>query len=372
MNFEITSKSILLRKTFYTDNLWSYNSTNEYLLNKERDIYFCPKCSFTPSNWPGDSTFRDVIVTFCFGSPQSVPPFIRMLRTVKCRAKIVIIADEIAYQKLYKYSFSDFYPLCDVIVYNIGQSQIQLRYELYQMKTLVYREFLSAFYYKIDRIMMCDLADTAFQSDPFKYFMHEDSVYNYIENITIEEEDETFIDIQTYFQDEISEQNYIVTPAAYFGNPVQTLKLLDLVQSYFWDDDFQRKNIVDQSIISYLYYTKKYQDFGINMKALNWTGGIISANLAYFSNYDIGSINCMDLSSAPFLIHHTNYIRDILLSIYKTCPRIKKHKGEIYLGDLDRETMESIDAEVRRAISLDRKMRYNRRKAKIESQKIKK
>lgn len=364
---EITEKCLQLRKSFYEGNTWMINSSNDYFIQSEISSLICPNCGFTPSNWLGDSTTNDIIVTFCFGTPQSIPPFVRMLRTVKCKAKIVIIADNEAYTKIYKYSFASFFPICEVVVYNIGKLSIKLRFELYQMKTLVYREFLQYYYYKIDRIILCDLSDTAFQSDPFKFFMHEDSIYNYIENITIAEELETLSDIDYFFQDEISSNNYIVTPAVYMGHPLQALKLLDLIQSYFVDADGNRLDIVDQSITTYLFYTGKYKNWGINMKALNWTQGVISANLSPLTSYDIGNITSPDFKLPPFIVHHTNYMREILLSIYKTCPRLRRHKGEIYLGDLDRETMELIDAEYRQAFSQNRKIKYYQRKAKLEN-----
>ena len=339
------SNSISLRKSVSYSTDWVLDPYGAYAFFFHKAQKKCPLCFFKPNNWKGDSTINDAIITFCFGQHTSITPFVRMLRTVQCNAKLFILADTIAYNMLKKYIFTSYFQDCDVIAIDCGNfiGNISNRWSLYQMKTFVYRDFLHSYFHIFDRVFMCDLADTVFQSDPFKDFMHESAVFNYVENISIYDEIETYDDIYEKLKSNIPNDSFIITPATYFGKPSEVLKLLDLVCSYFYNNEGINTELVDQSIITTIYYKKIYENYNINMKVIDWNMGILSANLNEFSCFSLGNITCIGCEKQPFLIHHSNYIYEILESTYLNCPRLKHQKPHKYLSNLPEETRKRID-----------------------------
>ena len=341
------SNSLSLRKGVSYSNNWVLDPYGAYAFFMHKQQKKCPLCFFRPSDWKGDSTKNDAIVTFCFGQHTSITPFVRMLRTVQCNAKLFILADSVAYEMLKRYIFTSYFQDCDVVAIDCGKfiGNITNRWPLYQMKTFVYRDFLHSYYHLFDRVFMCDMADSVFQSDPFKDFMHEDAAFNYVENISIYDEMETYDDIYEKLKSNISDDSFIITPAAYFGKPSEVLKLLDLVESYFFNDDGRNTELVDQSVVTTIYYKKIYELYNIHMKAVDWNMGILSANLNEFSSFSLGNISCIGCDKQPFLIHHSNYIYEIIESTYINCPRLRHQKPHKYLSNLPEETRKRIDRE---------------------------
>lgn len=362
-----TKNSVALRKSVNYTTDWVFKPDGATALFIDNFVTKrCPLCYYLPSNWSGDSTWRDAIITFCFKLHTSLTPFVRMIRSVKCKAKIYILADEEAYKSMQEYIFSYYFRDCNVFVINCGEfkGDIAKRWSLYQMKTFVYRDFLHSYYHMFDRVLFCDMSDTVFQSDPFKDFMHEDAVFNYFENISIFEETETYDDLYQKMKSNIPQDSFIVTPACYFGRPVQVLKLIDLIQSYFFTENGTNTELVDQSVCTVIYYNDIYKVHNINMKVVDWNKGVLSANLNEFSSYSIGNITCVGCENPiPFLVHHSNYIPEITEDIYQKCPRLKGQKPYKYLANLPDDTRKKIDNENAEKI---RVQKYIIKLAKIE------
>ena len=331
----------------YTRN-WTSDVKLADELMKENKVKSCLACKYQPDSWEGDSTNRDALITFCFSYYYSFIPFVRMIRTAKCKAKIIILCDDTAYYFLTTDHFykeqrqkCNFYAVC------VGALEGKLRSDLYQTKTFVYRDFLDAYGHLFDRVLMCDLADTFFQSDPFKPFMHNKAAYCYKENFTLYHEDES-LKMYAEINESLHGDTIIITPAVYFGEPMEVLKLLDILQTYYFMKNGTRNEFHDQAMITLIYYKKYYADYDIDMRQIDWNEGIISANVVTLTSTKMGETSCLGCKRVPFLIHHPNYIRPLITDFYRNCPRKKRgSSGKEYLYGLSVDDMEKIDQELK-------------------------
>lgn len=327
---------------------WTYSVDFAEQFIKENKVKSCLSCKYQPDSWEGDSTNRDALVTFCFSYYYSFVPFVRMIRTTKCKAKIIILCDDSAYYFLTNDIFyqeqrkkCNFYAIC------LGGLEGKSRSDLYQTKTFVYRDFLDSYGHLFDRILMCDLADTFFQSDPFKPFMHNKAAYCYKENFTLFDEMES-LKMYSEINESLPEDTKIVTPAVYFGEPMEVLKLLDMLQTYYFMKNGSKNDFHDQAVANLVYYKKYYADFDIDMRQIDWNEGIISANVVILTSTTMGNTSCLGCKRVPFIIHHPNYIQPLLADFYRHCPRKKKGtSNKEYLYCFGLEEMEKIDKELK-------------------------
>ena len=345
LNFHITlDSSFLWRTCFNYINNWQSKKENLDIVVNKIEEQHCLTCKFQPDDWAGDSTERDAIVTFCFSYAFPFIPFIRMIRSCKCKAKVIILCDERSYQFIRNDPFyKTLAAKCGLYLINIGYLEVHSRSLLYQLKTYVYRDFLFQYQHLIDRVFMCDLADAVFQSDPFKQFSHNNAAYCYKENYDLSNEEES-LKFYEMMNESLPPETLIITPAVYFGKPIEVLKFLDFVQ-YFYFDRKTGKNLpyTDQSIVNLVAYKKYYTDYDIDMRYIDWNGGIISANTMDITNKVIGNISCRGCKVKPFYIHHPNYVPEMLVELYKKCPRTKKDSNVEYIYGLSIDTMNKLD-----------------------------
>ncbi|EAY22765.1 hypothetical protein TVAG_476940 [Trichomonas vaginalis G3] len=220
------------------------------------------------------------------------------------------------------------------------------RGNLYQAKTYAYKEFISTYLPYIDRVFACDLSDSLFQSDPFKNFMHQDAVFCYTENITSAQEGETdFFSNYLGGQYWLPNTTLIVTPGVYMGSPIEIIKLMDLIQT-FWSLTPDTHYMTDQPPTTMIFYKKFYADHNINFKTFNWCEGCSSVNVNFITNATFGNISILGCTKHPFYIHHYNYRPDILRSFYFQCPPKKYLSNQDYLMGLSNDDLNDLFDEV--------------------------
>lgn len=317
---------------FTLKNAWlqgNYYPSIEKIQSKElfeymtRPLKFssCPLCNYSIDDWEGDSTNRDVILSFCLTHYDSIISLIRSIRTAKCKARVVIIADCYAYIGLRDDGVLDLAKSCGIFIVNLENYNGNniTRSERYHMKLYLYKSFISQYISLIDRVFTCDLMDSLFQSDPFKSFMHSDSVYCYTENITIKKEEETY-----YVSESLQGQYYlhpetlVVTPVSFMGSPIETIKLIDLIQSFWNIPGFN--DISDQPPTTIIYRNHLFADHDIDFRTFDWCHGATSLNVNEVTNHSIGFVSIEGCKKRPFYLHHTNYDFDLIKSFYLQCP----------------------------------------------------
>ena len=94
-------------------------------------------------------------------------PFVRTLRSTGSRASVFILFDDASYRKLSTDTFQLF-ENCSVHVYNIGTVPHFKHYnDVFAHKHVLIFDFIYKMASHLDRILLVDLYDSVFQSDPF-------------------------------------------------------------------------------------------------------------------------------------------------------------------------------------------------------------
>ena len=148
----------------------------EHLISSKKAIWYdydeqvhyvkgCTLCNFIPPRRNGNSSPRDLIITFAIGKLQNAFAFVSSCRTTGCKARIVFLVDDIAYTKYSKEFYQELYN-CGCEIINVGHFDIQDRQDIFFIRYLYYEKYLRE-RTDIDRILATDLYDVLFQSDPF-------------------------------------------------------------------------------------------------------------------------------------------------------------------------------------------------------------
>jgi hypothetical protein len=136
----------------------------------------CRLCSFQVRDDHGvpDSSARDVILSLAISQLVNVYPLIRTLRTTRCKARFILFVDTLAVER-YSSRFAEL-RTCGVQFINLGPNPTDsLPRDL--LRQVCYHRFLAVNRFAIDRVLVIDLFDTVFQSDPFTSSFLRDRVY---------------------------------------------------------------------------------------------------------------------------------------------------------------------------------------------------
>ena len=149
-------------------------------LNNEESKNFvdtgCTLCNFKPLVRTGDSTEKDLILTFTLNRLTNVHAFVSSCRTAGCRAHIVTLIDS---NTLKKYDDEYFQQLrnCGVELIDIGDHREVDRTNIFFIRYIFFNNYLSKHGKEFKRVVICDLFDAVFQHDPFTPDFKDDTVY---------------------------------------------------------------------------------------------------------------------------------------------------------------------------------------------------
>ena len=143
------------------------SSNNAIWINNQQahNAKGCTLCNFVPPRRNGNSTPRDLILTFALGKLQNALAFVSSCRTTGCQARIVFLVDDVAHTKYSQEFYQELYN-CGCEIINVGHFDIKDRQDIFFIRYLYYEKYLSN-RTDIDRILATDLYDVLFQSDPF-------------------------------------------------------------------------------------------------------------------------------------------------------------------------------------------------------------
>ena len=151
--------------------LIEFNFTNPFLQKFDyfHNYQYCENCLFQPS-LKGNSKNNDVILSLLVGNLYGLTLSIKTLRTVGCRASLIIFTNNITYLSIRHHlkgaRLQHLMGNCGVSFIII--SKIPQNFRCYDfIRIYSYYQFLAIRKHLIDRVLMFDIYDTIFQGDPF-------------------------------------------------------------------------------------------------------------------------------------------------------------------------------------------------------------
>ena len=135
---------------------------------EKHNFSHCPPCHIDDLNESEiNSTRRDGIITVAMSGVYNIFPFVRTLRSTGSRASVFILFDDASYRKLSNDTFQLF-KNCSVHAYNIGTLPPYKNYnDVFARKHVMIFDFIYKMASHLDRVLLADLYDSVFQTDPF-------------------------------------------------------------------------------------------------------------------------------------------------------------------------------------------------------------
>lgn len=273
-----------------------------------------------------NSTPRDLIISLVSGSYTNFMTYIRTLRSTGCKATVVVLIDDKCYHKLSN-SEKKVLDSCGVNLIKYGDINLLFKKYIYETRLILMYGIILTYRKQFDRVMIIDIFDTIFQSDPFipgfnnqSMFFTTEGYYNNFDptNNTkwIKVADPDYYKDVHFYDDKI-----VINGGLFFGSIDGMLLFFKLFLSLDVFNDFTVET-VDQGYMNYLYHRGIFMKNGLNL-TLTFPGDyIISARGHKFSSNKSpdGLIMMLHSSNPPAVIHQFNRDTSVLNSIKKTCP----------------------------------------------------
>jgi hypothetical protein len=138
-----------------------------------RESTHCPLCLHSFRDPSANSGPDDLVLGFSTGTPRNLVSFIRTLRTTGSNCSAIAFVDEKALTLCTNASFVVFMN-CGLSLINLGTVPLKYQTRIAVARQVVYYGFLHRFHRFYKRILLLDMMDTVFQSDPFTIYFTED------------------------------------------------------------------------------------------------------------------------------------------------------------------------------------------------------
>jgi hypothetical protein len=303
-----------------------YNYQTNWLRNVSLDDFQffdskkCLLCRYPIRNENPNSTPIDLYIMTMFRDVTGFLPLIRAFRSTGCKASIVLLLDQSAFEKL---TFNHFHQLdgCGVKIYNIGP----IEYKNIQTTSygIIFDYILKNQNY-INRILMTDIFDFVFQGDTFTEKIKSDTFYLETERQLVSENRK--MKKLPFVHQNYDSNHHVISAGRFLGGKFPIMQMMDLYFSLFtkdywgttqWDDD--------QAIINYLVYSnlmKKYNISFVIDGPTRFNDWINLKKLDPFPNHQIGFVPDLDdLNHFASSIHQYDQIPVLVKTVYLSCPQ---------------------------------------------------
>ena len=308
-----------------TTKNWLHSNFNFKQFDSSKNVF--PNCpSGTVHNPHSNSTPRDLIISLISGAYVNFMTYIRTLRSTGCKATVVVLIDDICFQRL---SASEKRVLdeCSVNLIKYGRITPLFKKYIYETRLILMYGIILKYRKQFDRVMITDIFDTIFQSDPFipgfnnytmcftteGYFNNNDPTTN---TKWIKVADPNYYKDVHFYDDKI-----VINGGLFFGSMDGMLLFFKLFLSLDVFDNFTVKT-VDQGYMNYLYHRGIFMKNGLNL-TLTFPGDYIVSARGHKFNYkpNVDGLQLLLLSSnPPAVIHQFNRGPSVLKSVKRTCP----------------------------------------------------
>lgn len=249
--------------------LFNVSNVNIPDLEHFKCIGKCPLCNFKQFNKLNNSNPRDFIFCFAFGTTKNILPFIRSLRTTGSKASVAIFLDDKAYNSINQATFLTAKD-CGMQFYNLGNLGILKKPEIMSLPYFLSYYIIHQNFRNIDRLIIMDLFDSAFQADPFttylnQSFLHLSPEFKKLKSSRINRKWIVLAGMLSHFPS--AWKNNEVICAGYLGGTVSNMfrficefvKCKGIVEGW-------KKNNIDQGTFNYLYLSGDLKNAGIPAK----------------------------------------------------------------------------------------------------------
>lgn len=305
------------------DTIFPIEFDLEKLAVTQNNFVNCPQCNIPNIDKSHiTSTPRDLVVAVIMNIVDNIFPFVRSLRTTGCNATIVILADDVAYSKLSEDTFFLF-RLCNIHVFNIGElMKTKKRISIFAVKHMIAYDFIYKSAGLFDRVLLTDLCDVVFQSDPFWEEIE-------AQKLTVIKEARQFKnDVHNskrvnkiWTIPEIIADQHPINGGIMYGSPEVLMKYEDLYFSQFDIHDIDNTHkTCDQGYINYLYYSGAMTRENISTNLWEQEHGFESlASVSEYPTEKIGNIYFTNVRGV--IIHMFDRTTRLVNNVLEACPQ---------------------------------------------------
>lgn len=282
------------------------------------DTKNCYFCKFQKRNFGANSSPLDVIMACSIGEPRNIDLFVQSLRTTSCKAKCIFILDEEGFNSLDEQMYNQVIA-CGGQIINVGYVKEMSIPEKQNYLYIFCYEFLLANCGAINRFIIADMYDNAFQGDPFNRQMEENLLKIVDERVTFDSEPGyTNMEWLQQFDSRISPKYYKYYYCTGFigGKAHLMLRFLHVFIEHM---KFGRV-YTDQGLFNYLYFSGILRQHGIELspqrkdELIRHTAGIFLG-----SHARIGKVRTYDRSKYAAVVHHYYLSDSFFTSLLKAC-----------------------------------------------------
>lgn len=279
----------------------------------------CTKCNTLVKGNSSNSTPRDLILGLGTGRKHSnLLSFVRTLRTVESQATFIMITDDEMLQHGLNANEKQEMINCGTIFLNIKQLRTYRGVGLVMSRNVIFLSLLQNIWSSFDRVIITDLYDTYFQSDPFTTSFSKTQAIATRENVEIlvsPPNREWIMQTDPNYTYSKYQGKYVINGGLWYGG---TQDMLDFLYSYInlhiWFN--YSKHMNDQSILNMMYVdgllpsSFSVDHKGYMVSATNWQ---FHSKPNEFGMFKTGNVY-------PVTLHQYNRIVPIRKYLPQLCP----------------------------------------------------
>ena len=306
----------------FPTNMEMHIKTNFLVKHKNRtNLKGCMPCNFKVRNDKPNSTPRDVVIGCGISRAMNMIVFLKTLRTTGCKADCVFLLDSVAYRSVKRETMKIIHN-CGGIIINCGDVPYTNRFDGHNYCYVFALEFITINRASYDRIIICDLFDTAFQGDPFneKFSRNKLNIVN--EGATFDkrtgEKNRQWLEAFNYYLPS-SQENIKYLCSGFIG--ASTNVMIKSLLLYLMQHKFGLGRH-DQAAFNYLYLSGEFHRNGIEVVGERENEPIRHTAFKPIKNKEIGFVETINNETAyASVIHHYYSCPEFINSLVLACPR---------------------------------------------------
>ena len=278
------------------------------------------QCSLCPKlqTYYGNSSPEDLVLIGAFGDVSKSFPFIRSLRSVGCKARIVLVNNETTDQYTLKQLES-----CGVEYFKMKSPKNSSSFYPHSLRYIGYSQYIKSANMKYKRVLHADAFDVFFQSDPFTKNIEQNRLYFIMEDILIGNSTWNSGWLKRAYNESISKQleNFTVScSGTIIGGYSQFQIYLNTLLGHapFWANG---RHSLDQAYHNYLLHTGKFADNGVNVSTFGCNSPFLTMHYCSRDKNSIrgGEVVCPDQYTVPSVVHQYNLFPQVGKLLLKKC-----------------------------------------------------
>lgn len=290
--------------------IWLKNDINMQNLILKSNSNKCNLCKYPENDETTNSTKNDLIMGLLYGStPHNVLTLVRSIRTVGCKASIVLLTCEQTY-RAFNQNYLKELEKCGVIILHIpsiNQRTRQIHGNL--LRHLFFAEFLEKYGSIFDRVVILDVFDSYFQKDPFTDDFNQEKVIFSYENTTFRQNDVNNGWVKLLDANYSTEKyltNYPLCSGLFYGTAKNLIKFYSIyvnLTHWMWVGTKAQ----DQGTLNAMFYNNKFGDLveiDFNRKIVSATGHVFYGHKMLVSKFkELNELVRYNDGIVPSVIH---------------------------------------------------------------------